>query len=177
MVFANLYGSTAHLSPLLRKARQLGYSDSDQLLLLAVARGCLHYAPADFKASDVQDCGRSDFSNEELVVALVSGSSEGDARHVRVAAQLLGAPGLNAAKVARLARMERCVPIIRYIAEVGLREDVENSTFWKSLLELWPEAILIPEGRLPHPSRFLSQPGWTPRSRPARRSTWLRAHG
>jgi hypothetical protein len=117
------------------------------------------------------------FSNEELAVALVSGSLEGDARHVRVAAQLLGAPGLSAAKVARLARMERCVPIIHYIAEAGARENPDNSSFWSSLLEQLPASPPIPEGRMPHPSRFMSQPGWSPPSRPVRRASWLRAHG
>jgi hypothetical protein len=174
---AHLIGSSPHLSPLLRKARRLGYANSDELLHLAVARGCTHYAPSGFQPDLVRDCGHALFSNSELVIALVSGSSEGDARHIRVAAQLLGSADVSAAKVARLAQMERCVPILRHIAEAGLREDAEDPLFWRSLLELLPQAPPVEEGRLPHPSRFLSQPGWTPPSRPPRRALWLRAHG
>lgn len=177
MALAHLIGSSPHLSPLLRKARRFGYANSEQLLHLAVARGCRHYTPSDYHADEVQDCGKACFSNSELAVALVSGGAEGDARHIRVAAQLLGAPDVSAAKVARLARMERCVPILRYIAESGRREDSVDPAFWRNLLELLPEAPSVEEGRLPHPSRFLSQPGWTPPSRPPRRASWLRAHG
>jgi hypothetical protein len=176
MPLAHILGTTPHVSPLLRKARRLGYAQADDLVDLAVARGCRHYAASGHAAVDFRDCGRDCFTNEELGIALVSGSLEGDARHVRVAAQLLGAPGVNAAKVARLARMERCVPIIRYIAEAGLRDSGEPS-FWKALLEKLPASAPIPEGRMPHPSRFMSQPGWSPPSRPVRRASWLRAHG
>jgi len=176
MDFAYVMGSTPHLSPVLRKARRLGYLEPDDLLRLAGIRGCLHYSSPEMLSEAIQDCGQTHFSNEELVVALVSGSMEGDARHVRVAAQLLGAQGVDTAKVARLAKMERCVPIIRYIAESGQREDAERKAFWKSLLALLPETPPIPEGRMPHPSRFMSQPGWSPPSRPPRRASWLRAH-
>lgn len=177
MPLAHLLGSTPHVSPLLRKARRLGYAEADDLLDLAVARGCRHYAPSGGEKEAVRECGRDCFTNEELAVALVSGSLEGDAHHVRVAAQLLGAPGVSAAKVARLARMERCVPIIHYIAEAGLRENSEEPSFWKALLEKLPASAPIPEGRMPHQSRFMSQPGWSPPSRPVRRASWLRAHG
>jgi hypothetical protein len=177
MALAHLLGSTPHISLLLRKARRLGYGEADDLLDLAVARGCRHYAPSGQGKAAIRDCGREMFTNEELAVALVSGSLEGDARHVRVAGQLLGAPGMSAAKVARLARMERCVPIIQYIAEVGARENPDDPSFWKSLLEQLPASTPIPEGRMPHPSRFMSQPGWSPPSRPVRRASWLRAHG
>lgn len=176
MALAHLLGMTPHLSPLLRKARRLGYADPDALLRLAVARGCSHYTPPDYPSDGVKDCGQERFSNAELAVALVSGGLEGDARHVRVAAQLLAAPDVSAAAVARLARMERCVPIIRYIAEAGLREDEEGGAFWGAVLEVLPESRPIPEGRMPHPSRFMSQPGWTPPARPPRRPSWLRAH-
>ena len=177
MPLAHLIGATPHLSPLLRKARHLGYANPDDLLHLAVARGCRHYKPSDSSSESIRDCGRKRFSNAELAVALLSGSLEGDARHVRVAAQLLGAPDVSVSKVARLAQMERCVPILRYIAEAGYREDQAGQSFWKLLLESLPEAGPIKEGRMPHPSRFMSQPGWSPPSRPSRHASWLRAHG
>jgi hypothetical protein len=177
MSLANLIGTTPHISSLLRKARRLGYATPDDLQQLAVLRGCSHYRLPDGKSEAIEDCGRDRFSNEELAVALVSAGSDGGAHHIRVAAQLLGAPGLHAALVARLARMERCVPILRYIAEAGIREDEAGADFWKALLQFLPSGQTIVEGRMPHPSRFMSQPGWTPASRPQRRASWLRAHG
>lgn len=177
MSLSHLLGTTPHLSPLLRKARRLGYATANDLQQLAVLRGCFHYRLPDGKSEAIEDCGRDRFSNEELAVALVSAGSDGGAHHIRVAAQLLGAPGLHAAVVARLARMERCVSILRYIAEAGLREDETGADFWKVLLQLLPGSQTIAEGRMPHPSRFMSQPGWTPASRPQRRAAWLRAHG
>lgn len=177
MSLAHLLGTTPHLSPLLRKARRLGYATPDDLQQLAVLRGCSHYRLPDGKSEAIEDCGRDCFSNEELAVALVSAGSDGSAQHIRVAAQLLGARGLGAASVARLARMERCVPIVRYIAEAGVQEDEAGADFWKALLQFLPSAQAVGEGRMPHPSRFMSQPGWTPASRPQRRASWLRAHG
>jgi hypothetical protein len=177
MSLAHLIGTTPHLSPLLRKARHLGYATPDHLQQLAVLRGCSHYQLADDKSDTIEDCGRERFSNEELAVALISAGFEGDARHVRIAAQILGADGVRAEAVARLARMERCVPVLRYIAEAGLQGDKIRTHFWKSLLDLLPVGTPIAEGRMPHPSRFMSQPGWTPPSRPQRLASWLRAHG
>lgn len=177
MSLSRLLGTTPHLSPLLRKARRLGYATPNELQQLAVLRGCSHYRLPDGTSEAIEDCGRDRFSNEELAVALVSAGSDGGANHIRVAAQLLGAPGLDATLVARLARMERCVPILRYIAEAGAREDADGAHFWKALLHLLPSGQTIAEGRMPHPSRFISQPGWSPASRPKRRASWLRAHG
>lgn len=177
MALAHLWGSTPHVSPLLRKARHLGYPTADDLLGLAVARGCRHYGPADDRYEELKECGKERFSNTELSVALLSGSLAGDAHHIRVAAQLLGAPDIDLKQLSRLAQMERCVPILRHIAEAGFRADHERQSFWKELLESLPRSAPVPEGRLPHPSRFMSQPGWTPPSRPRRQATWLRAHG
>ena len=177
MALAHLLGNTPHLSPLLRKAARRGYSKPDDLLHLAVARGCRHYGAAVGEAAKVRDCGKDQLSNTELAVALISGSLQGDARHIRVAAQLLGAPDINRSELVRLARMERCVPILRYIAEAGAQADTEQPLFWREILNALPETPPIPEGRMPHPSRFVSNPGWSPPSRPHRRASWLRAHG
>ncbi len=174
---AYLMGKTPHRSPLLRKARRLGYVNADDLLCLAVARGCFHYSPSGGLPETFKDCGREHFSNTELAVALISASQQGDERHIRAAAQLIGSPEICAKELSRLAQMERAVPILRHIAESGLREDDVGREFWSSLLQSLPETKKIPEGRLPHPSRFVSQPGWSPASRPPRKATWLRPHG
>lgn len=177
MAIARLLGTTAHLSPLLRRIRRLGYHPPDDLLRLAALRGCMHYSTADSIVNQCYDCGQDRLSNAELAIALVSGGAQGDARHIRVAAQLLGSADVSVDEVSRLARLERCVPILHYIAEAGCRNDSDDPDFWRSLLETLPQTPPVPEGRMPHPSRFMSQPGWTPPSRPPRPATWLRAHG
>lgn len=177
MAIARLLGMTPHLSPLLRRIRRLGYLCPNDLLRLAALRGCTHYGEVDASADSLHDCGQNCLSNAELAIALVSGGAEGDARHIRVAAQLLGAPDVRVEEVSRLARLERCVSIVRYISQAGVREDSKDPDFWRSLLESLPESPSIPEGRMPHPSRFMSQPGWTPPSRSPRRASWLRVHG
>jgi hypothetical protein len=125
----------------------------------------------------LHDCGQESLSNAELAIALVSGGAEGDARHIRVAAQLLGAANVSVGTVSRLAKLERCVPIVRYIAESGARHDPDDPDFWRALLEVLPDSSPVAEGRMPHSSRFMSQPGWTPPSRPPRPASWLKAHG
>lgn len=177
MGIARILGTTPHLSPLLRKTRRFGYLLPDDLLHLAALRGCTHYLAADRIEEQFHDCGQDCLSNAELAIALVSGGADGDARHIRVAAQLLGAADVSVDEVSRLARLERCVPIVRYIAEVGARNDSDDPNFWRSLLEALPESSSLSEGKMPHPSRFMSQPGWTPPSRPARPASWLRIHG
>ena len=170
MALAHLLGNTPHLSPLLRKAAKLGYSKPDDLLQLAVARGCCHYGAAVGDAGKVRDCGKDQFSNTELVVALISGSLQGDARHTRVAAQLLGASDIDSAGLVRLARMERCVPILRNIAETRAQAGPEEPLFRRQILQSLPDIPPIPDGRMPHPSRFVSNPGWSPPSRPRRQT-------
>ncbi len=169
-----MLGGTPHISALLRKARRLGYTTPDDLVRLAVVRGCRHYSTPDYEVKDIHECGKDIFSDAELAVALISGSLNGGAQEIRVAAQLLGAPDLKATEIARLAQMERVVPIIRYISEAGSKEDMENREFWTSLLARLPQSRPIKHGRMPHPDRFMSKPGWSPPSRPARQSVWLR---
>ena len=174
MLLAHTIGITPHLSSLLRKAKQLGYPRADDLLRLAVSRGCAHYAPPDWDANTFTDCGRELFSNDELAIALISPSLDGSMHPIRCAAQLLRAPDIEAGNIVRLARMERSLSILHYIAISGSTYDHEGRFFWQKLLDLIPETTEIPPGRLPHPSRFVSQPGWSPRSRPVRRPVWLK---
>ena len=75
-------GSTPHLSPLLHKARRLGFSTSDSLLRLAVRRGCTHYAPPDYDPAQVVDPGEEQISDLELAIALCSAAQQYDPRLV-----------------------------------------------------------------------------------------------
>lgn len=168
-------GSTPHLSPLLHKARRLGFPTGDSLVRLAVRRGCTHYAPPDYDPAQVADPGEAQFSNLELAVALCSAAQKYDPRLLRCAAQMLGADDVDARALVRAARMERCEAVVRHIALAGVEADSERASFWREVaagLPVWPPP---PAGVLPHPSRFLLQSGVVgPRRARGARSVWLK---
>ena len=158
---ANLFGGTAHLSPLLRKVRRLGLPTPDVLLRVAVARGCLHYAPGDFIPAAVKDPGAERLSHAELAIAMISGAQQYDPQCMRCAAQLLSGDTLDAREVARLARMERCIPALAYIARQGRQSDDQRRAYWVEILEHLPQGDRVNAVPLwPHPSRFVSQAGY-----------------
>jgi len=173
---AEILGSTPHLSPLLRKVNELGFDSPDALLRLAVKRGCSHYAPSDYEPSAVNDPGYERLSDAELAIALVSGAQEYDPQRVRCAAQLLGGRSITPETVARLAVMERCEPVIAWIAQAALKYDEpEHHARWTELLDRMHVRRPIASGRLPHPSRFTLQTGITgPKQLGAPRAVWLR---
>jgi hypothetical protein len=86
---AEKLGVTPHPSPLLQKAQDLGLSGAASLEGLAVARGCWHYRQAEIPA--LTEAGESQFSNEELAIALLSPSHPYSPRAIRVGAAMLGA--------------------------------------------------------------------------------------
>jgi hypothetical protein len=71
---------------------------------------------------------------------------------------MLGATGNDVATLARLAVMERAVVPVRYIATAALRFET-NNPFWRQLLDRLPQTPLVPEGVMPHPTRFVSMTG------------------
>jgi hypothetical protein len=170
---ASLCGGTAHLSPLLRKARALGLETPDSLLRLAILRGCTHYVPADYNPLEVTDPGEERFGNEELGVALISGAQEYEPQRMRCAAQLLSGKGLNVETLSRLALMERCEDALAYIAKQGSQWDVEGKAFWTKLSSLLPKSLLEASEVWPHPSRFMLQPGYR-RGGAMHTPVWLR---
>ena len=170
---ANTLGRSVHVSPLLRKARKLGLATPDSLLRLAVARGCFHYAPTDFDVNTVNDPGRSCLSDEELGIAMISGAQESNAQLMRCAAQLLSGVSINPLVLVRLARMERCEPVLCYIAEQARQWDQLRSEFWGSVLAALPPAIGKRSDDWPHPSRFMIQAGYR-RGGGNHKPAWLR---
>jgi len=168
-------GGTPHLSPLLRKARRCGLGSPDDLLRLAVKRGCTHYAPPGFDRTSVNDPGAENLSDAELAIALISGAQEYHPMRIRCAAQLLGKPGLDAQAASRLALMERCEAVLAHIAGAALTHDLpEHQSAWTRLLTPIKRRQALPPGRLPHPSRFCLQTGVTGPLRPAGpKSLWL----
>ena len=159
-VVANTYGGTAHLSPLLRKARRLGLATPKALLHLAVKRGCDHYTPTDYDGRAVDDPGLVALSDAELGMALISGAQEYDPQWMRCAAQLLSRPGLNTSDLVRLALMERCAPVLRYIGVQAMQWDAGREAFWAEVLAGLPAGMAAPAGVWPHPSRFMTQAGY-----------------
>ncbi len=174
MLITEIIGTGPHLSPLLRKAKHLGFYSANDLLFLAIKRGCRHYQPPGWRDESVNDPGPCAFKDEELAIALITPAAKGGPQHIRCAAQLMSRPGLDAKRLVRLSRMERCEPILRHIAEAGLANDPDGDDFWDAILRQLPDTPTIPKARLPHPSRFMIVPGWSPSSRPQRPAYWLR---
>jgi len=162
VLIAHSLGGTAHLSPLLRKVRKLGLRTPDALLRLAVVRGCHHYAPADFDhiAEAATAPSHDLLGHEELAVAMISAAQEQDPRLIRCAAQLLGAPETSVETLARLACMERCSPLLAYIARHAIKWDASRSDFWRELLLRIPAGGPQDSEFWPHPSRFVVQSGY-----------------
>ncbi len=155
---AEKLGDTPHDSPLLRNAERLGLGSVDLLEGLAVARGCWHYRnPNLLPAREVSE---SDFTNEELAIALLSPCLPYSPHTIRLGAAMLGSTGNDILALARLAVAEHCVAPVRYIARAGLQFE-PNNMFWRRLLDDLPETSPVKEGVMPHPTRFVSMTGIT----------------
>lgn len=169
---AKTLGETAAVSPLLRRARVLGVFSLPELIAVAVARGCRHYAvPAG--AMTVRDPGRDAITDEELVVLLLLGEHAYEPTAVRCAAQLLGSGAIDVPKLVALARRERCGRVLAYIAEAGMAHDEKAPAFWRELRERLGAGVLVPEGVMPHWTRFVALSGVQRHSRRPT-SVWLR---
>lgn len=136
--------------------------EPEALLRLAVARGCHHYAPQDpgSQALMLDDPGTEILGNEELGVAMITAAQRHEPQLIRCAAQLLSATDISAAKLARLAQMERCAPLLAYIARHALKWDVSRRDFWSDLLDRLPPGGPRSSVLWPHPSRFVIQAGY-----------------
>jgi hypothetical protein len=156
---AERLGTTTHISALLQKARRLGL-DAEGLEQLAIQRGCSYYRTSkDFPKSDVDG---SQFSNEELAIALLNIALRYDPQTIRLGAAMLGAEGNDTARLARLAKLERSETIVRYVAEAGRRFEPQNQ-FWNVLLSLLPDVPPPKSSAVPHPTRFVAMTGMTRR--------------
>jgi hypothetical protein len=123
-------------SALLEKAERLGLELPADLERLAIARGCDYYQ-RDL-GSRFPRLAEDLFSTVELAIALLVPALSPNARQIRLAAALLGTPGLQADDVARLAVRENCADVVRYVALCGQRFEPENS-FWATLSGLLPD--------------------------------------
>jgi len=148
---------TSHISALLRSARHAGFNSTDDFIRLAVTRGCYHYGPGYTPIEN--DPGLAIISNEELVSLLLLGSNEYEPFAIRCAAQLIST--CDAELLAFVGRRERVERSLAHIANAALQHDAGNESFWNKLLDRLGEQAPIPDGIMPHWSRFVSQTGVT----------------
>jgi hypothetical protein len=177
-VLANRLGTTAHLSPLIHKAKRLGLHEPENLEHLALARGLRYFGQILQTANNTGTESPTplpdpeQFSNEELAIALMSPSLPYSLTRLRMAAAMLGDKSIRAHTILRLARLERCEIIVRHIAECATRVEPDYS-LWKTLLENLPTPPPLAPDTLPHPSRFVAMSGFD-RSGRNHRMQWIR---
>ena len=152
-------GTTTHVSTLLRKARKLGLATPEALSNLAVQRGCRHYWHEGVPEGELAT--REQFSDEELALALLNVALPFDPQAIRCGAAMVSAEGNEPRRLAWLAKLERSEQVLRYVAECGKKFEPENP-FWTELLVLLPVTPPVPEGALPHPTRFIEMTGFIP---------------
>lgn len=174
VTLAHRLGIPTHVSSLLRKARRLGLATPRELCTLAVQRGCRHYAQGDEPAGEL--VSRSDFSDEELAVALLDVALPYEPRAIRCGAAMLSAPGSDPRRLAWLARLERSEIALRHVAGAGRKFEPENP-FWIELLDLLPDTPTMPDGVLLHPTRFVAMTGIVRRRPPGLYTEWQRPGG
>jgi hypothetical protein len=156
---ATKLGTTTHLSPLLRKAWRLGLK-AEELERLAIQRGCDYYDSGyPFAPLDVST---EAFSNAELAIALLNPALRYSPQTLRLGAAMLSAEGNEPAKIVRLAIMERCEAVVRYVADAGRKFEPQNP-FWTELLKLLPLRPPPKSSVVPHPTRFVAMTGITRR--------------
>ena len=156
---AQKLGTTTHLSPLLRKAQRLGL-DATGLERLAFERGCDYYHNDEPIPSSAISLDH--FSNEQLAIALLHPGLPYNPQTLRLGAAMLGADGNDPAELAHFALLERCVPVVGYVAAAGRQYEPDNA-FWVKLLSLLPPTLPLKSGVVPHPTRFVAMTGLTRR--------------
>lgn len=85
---------------------------------------------------------------------------------------MLGATGNDVQTLTHLAVAEQAVSCVRYIASAALHFEPGNR-FWRQLLDELPDTPPVPDGVMPHPTRFVSMTGFT-RQGPGRVTVWIR---
>ena len=172
---AHKLGTTAHLSPLLMKARRLGLHGAEDLERLAIRRGCEYYNVNPRALALREEPGlivrRADFSNAELAVALLSPNWPTSLMRQRMGAAMLSAHDIQIDELALLARQEECGGIVRYIAHCGSQVEPEHAD-WKVLEALLADCEYDID-QVPHPTRFIEMTGVT-RGRVGIQKHWVR---
>ena len=155
---ARKLGDTPHESGLafrLAKLSGAGKRLPEWLFKVAVARGATHYR-RDFDSLLPPDSPH--VSDEEIGIALCLPQNVYNLDNLRVAAQLLSSPRIDAAKLCRFAEQERCEPVLLHIANAAQRY-APDAEPWNYIREhLRPRRVPRTDA-LPHWSRLVSYTG------------------
>jgi len=167
---AQKLGMTCHVSPLLLKLKRHGLATSKEIAAVAIGRGCRHYTPfAEGLHKDAPG-----ISDEELAIALLSPCHPYEPQLLRIGSQMLSGETIDPGKLTRLAVMERCEAMLRYIAECGQKTEPEMP-FWKTILDKLQSYRSAPASVMSHISRFRIEVGVTNPRRPNDpKIIWLR---
>jgi hypothetical protein len=161
LTMAQKLGDVTHVSPLLRKVRQVSGCSEAQiaqwLLKCAVERGARHYE-RDFTPGLPPDSPA--LTDTELGVALCLGHLPWDPAKIRAAAQLLSAEDIDPPPLGQLAVQERVEPVLLCIADAAARVGPELEP-WAWLRTHLPRRHKVRTDSLPHWSRFVNQTGVT----------------
>jgi hypothetical protein len=169
---AEKLGMTPHVSPLLGKLKKHGLATPEDIAAAAIDRGCWHYAGL-FASEGMTTKDTSAISDEELAIALLSPCHPYEPMLIRVGSQMLSGKNSDPLELARLAIMERCESVLRYIAECGKKTEPELP-FWQTILDTLPPCKPFPKEDV-HISRFRIETGFTNPFKPnTPKVTWLR---
>ena len=157
MILADKLQCTVHCSLLQRKARKFGLVTIEEVIALAVERGCVHYRGTT--RASTPPISREQLSNTELVALLLLNQQNYSPTAIRCAAQLARSPDVTATQLAVVARKERIERQLAHIAKAGVEHDDQAVEFWQSVLHQLQFLPREREEHLPHWSRFVSSPG------------------
>jgi len=153
---------------------RLGLGTPRRMAALAVKRGCRHYGTYADSSVPMDTLASAALTDEELAIALLCPANPYDPVLIRIGAQVLSAPHCKPEKLVHLAIQEKCTSVLRHIAECGNATEPDEP-FWHVLLENLPVGAPIPDGVMPHPSRFRIESGISnPRRTLEPRVRWLR---
>lgn len=143
----------------------------EELLGIAVARGCRHYAP--FLPADVAAINDPEIPHEALGVALLRGPTDAATfQAIRCGAMVLSDLENSPHAIAEMSQQLGVAHRTAHIARLGLAADMQPD-FWQQVLRELPSAV-AEDDFLPGVSRFTSetrQPGGRSSVR-----VWLRTH-
>lgn len=173
MTLARTLGEVPHVSGLAIRLAQISKAGErlpEWLFKIAVERGAKHYRRT-FDPSLPPD--NPAISDEEIGVALCLEQNPYQLDNLRVAAQLLSSPRINAARLCHLAVQERCEPVMMHVAEIA-KKYAPRLEPWAFLRKHLPPRRVPRVDGLPHWTRLVSHTGVTLEG-PAR-TDWLCRH-
>ena len=140
-----------------RELRKVTALSRDELIGIAIARGCHHYSP--FVGKELI-ADRRDVPHELLGCALLCGPPNLDTfQAIRVAAMVLSDAGCSPDRVARAAEALGMSSRLAHIARVALKVD-DSPAYWRGILaQLPPHDPAAEADFLPNVSRFSLETG------------------